>query len=76
MAITIVSYTTNQGWKISKNNLDYFYSSSRYYEKGTDEFGFLHNLYNTSFQFVLNNIRTPWFVAHETQCFIYFWYLN
>ena len=32
-------------WKLSKDDLDYFYSSSRFYETGFDEFGFLHNLF-------------------------------
>jgi putative transposase len=32
-------------WKLSKDDLDYYYSSARFYEKGIDEFGFLNNLY-------------------------------
>ena len=32
-------------WKISKDDLDYHYSSARFYETGLDEFGFLINLY-------------------------------
>ena len=31
----------NKNWKLSKDDLDYFYSSSRYYEKGIDEFGII-----------------------------------
>jgi putative transposase len=32
-------------WTLSKNDLDYYYSSARFYENGLDEFGFLNNLY-------------------------------
>ena len=32
-------------WKLSKNDLDYYYSSARFYETGIDEFGFLKNLF-------------------------------
>ena len=32
-------------WKLSKDDLDYHYSSARFYETGLDEFGFLTNLY-------------------------------
>lgn len=33
-------------WKLAKDDLDYYYSSARFYETGIDGFGFLHNLYN------------------------------
>lgn len=33
-------------WKLSKDDLDYFFSSARFYETGLDEFGFLNNLYD------------------------------
>ena len=32
-------------WKLSKDDLNYYYSSARFYEKGVDEFGFLNNLF-------------------------------
>ena len=32
-------------WQLSKNDLDYYYSSARFYETGIDEFGFLKNLF-------------------------------
>ena len=32
-------------WKLSKDDLNYSYSSARFYETGIDEFGFLNNLY-------------------------------
>ena len=32
-------------WKLSKDDLDYHYSSARFYEYGKDDFGFLKNLY-------------------------------
>ena len=35
----------NKDWKLSKDDLDYYYSSARFYENGIDEFGFLHNLF-------------------------------
>ncbi len=35
----------NKTWKLSKNDLDYYYSSARFYDANLDEFGFLHNLY-------------------------------
>ena len=33
-------------WKLAKDDLDYYYSSARFYEFGIDDFGFLHNLYD------------------------------
>jgi putative transposase len=32
-------------WQLAKDDLDYFYSSARFYECGQDDFGFLYNLY-------------------------------
>lgn len=32
-------------WQLAKDDLDYYYSSARFYETGIDEFGFLINLY-------------------------------
>jgi putative transposase len=32
-------------WKLSKDDLDYHFSSSRFYETGVDEFGFLENIF-------------------------------
>ena len=32
-------------WSLSKDDLNYYYSSARFYETGIDEFGFLNNLY-------------------------------
>ena len=32
-------------WKLAKDDLDYYFSSARFYETGIDEFGFLNNLY-------------------------------
>jgi putative transposase len=32
-------------WKLAKDDLDYYYSSARFYETGIDEFGFLTNLF-------------------------------
>ena len=32
-------------WKLSKDDVSYYYSSARFYETGIDEFGFLNNLY-------------------------------
>ena len=33
-------------WKLSKDDLDYHFSSARYYETGIDDFGFLNNIFN------------------------------
>jgi len=30
-------------WTLAKDDLDYYYSSARFYETGIDEFGFLSN---------------------------------
>ena len=32
-------------WQLSKDDLDYYYSSARFYETSVDEFGFLSNLF-------------------------------
>ena len=32
-------------WQLAKNDLDYYYSSARFYETGIDEFGFLKNIF-------------------------------
>lgn len=32
-------------WQLAKDDLEYYYSSARFYENGVDEFGFLTNLY-------------------------------
>ena len=32
-------------WQLSKDDLDYHFSSARFYERGIDDFGFLTNLY-------------------------------
>ena len=32
-------------WQLSKNDLDYYYSSARFYETGADDFGFLKNIF-------------------------------
>ena len=32
-------------WKLSKDDLDYYYSSARFYETGVDDFGILTNLF-------------------------------
>ncbi len=34
-------------WQLSKNDLDYYYSSAKFYETGIDEFGFLKNIFAT-----------------------------
>lgn len=31
-------------WQLAKDDLDYYFSSARFYENGVDEFGFLNNL--------------------------------
>jgi putative transposase len=33
-------------WLLAKDDLNYHYSSARFYETGVDDFGFLHNLYD------------------------------
>lgn len=33
-------------WKLAKDDLDYKYSSARFYETGVDEFGFLSNIFD------------------------------
>jgi putative transposase len=33
-------------WTLAKDDLDYYYSSARFYDNGIDEFGFLNNLFN------------------------------
>ena len=33
-------------WHLAKDDINYFYSSARFYVFGIDEFGFLHNLYS------------------------------
>ncbi|MEQ1554582.1 MAG: transposase [Ferruginibacter sp.] len=35
----------NKKWQLAKDDLDYYFSSARYYETKKDEFGFLNNLY-------------------------------
>ncbi len=32
-------------WQLSKTDIDYFYSSAKFYETGIDEFGFLKNIF-------------------------------
>ena len=32
-------------WCLAKNDIDYYWSSARFYETGNDEFGFLNDLY-------------------------------
>ena len=32
-------------WQLAKDDLEYYYSSARFYETGKDDFGFLKNLY-------------------------------
>ena len=32
-------------WQLSKNDLDYYYSSARFYETSIDDFGFLKNIF-------------------------------
>jgi putative transposase len=32
-------------WLLAKDDLDYYFSSARFYETGIDEFGFLTNLF-------------------------------
>ena len=32
-------------WQLAENDLDYFYSSARFYETGIDDFGFLKNIF-------------------------------
>ena len=34
-------------WQLSKNDIDYYYSSAKFYETGIDEFGFLKNIFET-----------------------------
>jgi REP element-mobilizing transposase RayT len=33
-------------WMLAKDDLEYYYSSARYYNNGKDDFGFLNNLYS------------------------------
>ena len=33
-------------WALAKDDLNYYYSSAKFYETGKDEFGFLNNLYS------------------------------
>ena len=33
-------------WNLAKDYLDYYYSSTRFYDTGVDEFGFLNNLFH------------------------------
>ena len=33
-------------WTLAKDDLDYYYSSARFYETGIDEFGFLKNIFS------------------------------
>ena len=33
-------------WELAKDDLEYYFSSARFYETGVDEFGFLTNLFN------------------------------
>ena len=32
-------------WNLAKDDLDYHFSSARFYEKGVDDFGFLKNIF-------------------------------
>ena len=46
------------GWNSAKDDLNYYFSSARFYETGIDEFGSLNNLYG----YLLRNknfIRVP-----------------
>ncbi len=47
-------------WKHSKDDLDYHYSSAKFYETGIDEFGFLNNCFN-----YFMRINEECFVCHE-----------
>ena len=33
-------------WQLAKDDLNYYFSSARFYETGIDEFGFLKNIFN------------------------------
>jgi putative transposase len=33
-------------WQLAKDDLDYYFSSARFYETGIDEFGFLKNIFH------------------------------
>ena len=33
-------------WQLAKDDLEYYFSSARFYETGVEEFGFLTNLFN------------------------------
>jgi len=35
----------SKGWKLSNDDLDYYYSSARFYETGKDDFGLLINIF-------------------------------
>ena len=49
MAIQKLKYIhfnpVNGKWTLAKDDLDYYYSSVRFYETGMDEFGFLSNIF-------------------------------
>ena len=32
-------------WNLAKDNIDYHFSSARFYETGDDDFGFLNNIF-------------------------------
>jgi putative transposase len=36
----------SEKWMLAKDDLEYYYSSARYYNNGKDDFGFLNNLYS------------------------------
>ena len=45
--LTYIHFNPVSGkWSLAKDDLDYYWSSARFYETGVDEFGFLSNLYS------------------------------
>lgn len=44
--LNYIHYNPVRGkWLLAKSDLEYYYSSARFYETGVDDFGFLNNLY-------------------------------
>jgi len=46
-------------WKLSKDDLDFYYSSARFYEKGIDDFGFYLICMRSSMEIENELFRVP-----------------
>ncbi len=41
----LVRVTRTKAWRLAKDDINYYYSSARFYETGVDDFGFLKDIF-------------------------------